>query len=638
MGVRIPCAHESIWERDIRQFMLKSADKDNALNGTESDPRRGSNGESLPGSVIFHNRLALNGDPLRELQSPRFVPPIETRGLVKEAFLKHIAENFDQPQLRPFQRALNQQGVRVEVWEVKRIIDTTRAEAPKSEKHLWRFSGKRVNVGWPAIIAAHRKAKDLLKSQGVRREPASEEVVHFLEKENHKISPRALEFRFAARPELVNITLAPYSDTTLTAAKTCHRRLSATLKRDPNIHELTEAVNAIVLTPLTFEALWMRITRYNEQRSSKKITLTPTLPSGIYDADITNSYEAQKQARGRAPTTRELFSAVKAACPGKRMRYDTFQRRLSHLELELTHENTLKSAQQTELKEAIVSLAYDLGRRPLKHEVINLLSEQKSTIQESDLTRILGTLKRRLPLAQRKAYHLILPHHGYGDLVDACRQHRKRSGDEPTISDLSRLTGWSEKGVSQFIPTAQRIASHNGKPPLLIKDSPLALDRLFVREFAEAVRAKVNDPSVQFDGSLKDISSELKSVLQDWFGKDCRKPAFFLKPEELSDVRLKIVWIAAHYQHTAAQRLTENDLQKLRVREIGWALRHQYPTLRDNPFSGAAHALASVVAMERVGSERIPQLFSDLDSSVKGKDLRPGVFELIDEVARGLGY
>jgi hypothetical protein len=484
------------------------------------------------------------------------------------------------------------------------MLAEIRRTTPKRSHKKWRLSRRRIGTTWLHIEAAYEEAAVLLKRQGLQRNPAAEEVSFFLKKANHPLSARALEFRMLNKPTRITFSLAPYSDPMPSIIRTCHTRLLATLKRDPNLNELQKAVNALALRPINTDALWTRIARHNASHAREQIKLNPILPSGIYDSDITKTHGELVGSLHRNPTIRELRAGIASRHEGKTLAEDSLYDRLSSLSLPLTSENALKAVTQRAVADSIKLLRLTLGRRPLRAEVVNELARAGVSITEGEFNKTLGTLKKRLSTTERLKLHLGMPNH----LADQAKNAFVALSEQqpyPSLEQLRASLGWTTQGVEQLIPIVQERMATRHLPPLMLSGTELgdalkAVNTLLVA----ALQAQRGASVERLRREVLRHLSAVPGLLAGWDLPPLPPPAALegriiqtLPTDELV-LHFQITWICLVAFNAPRREVAENlefDARRIEERwNQRWMMRAASPSPwnpTSNPFAGMAHAL-----------------------------------------------
>jgi len=540
----------------------------------------------------------------------------------KELFKQFLKLHDAPPTRSEFTKILRANKIFISATTQDFILKRIRNAEPKASRSVWRLSRRRLGVTWLHITDAYEEAEILLKQQGVKRKPAAEEVSFFLKKANAPLSPRALEFRMSRKPASVAISLSPYSDPAPSIIRTCYKQLRAKLDRNPNLKELREAFNALSLRPTNLDALWTRVARMNSQQSRNKITLNPILPSGIYDCDIVKAHGELVVSLKRNPTIRELRSGIAERHGGKTLAEDSLCDRLETVRLPLTSENTLKAEKQREITFSIKSLRLLFRRRPLRAEVMSDLQERGVAITEGEFNTTLGTLKKRLSLAERAKLHLGMPNHLASKVV---QEFSRLSVQDPypPFEKLRTSLKWSDAGLTGVIPLAQTHAAKRRYPPVTLAGTELG-DTLKAIEAVLDSSLRVHRGERAPKVSPEDVArlGELPRLLAGWdvpalpLPDVVRQEAYQrIAPAELV-LPFQISWICLVALHAPPREVPETLETDARRLEEDWARRHapRAPgnktkgTQPPNPFAGMALTLLAAKQAGRFDRAQGPAL------------------------------
>jgi hypothetical protein len=333
----------------------------------------------------------------------------------------------------------------------------------------FRTSRKKIAVSWRDIANAHGEAVRYLAEIPASRPPSAEEIGHFLRKAGLTIKNDALRFRLRNIPHGLSLQVAAYSDLTPEIIRSCHTRLVKRLRREPTIKELTKAFNGIALEAATPDALWTRIQRMNRNEPSRTIVLNNTRRSGVYDQDILRVLKNMTKQLKRTPTFGELFAEVRSQNQDIAIREDSFQRRIKKLTLNLTRQFELKTPEQDTVRNVIGSLKKELGRGPLKEEVLERCQKEGRTLSERDLVRILGAIKKSRDPETRKSLYLESEFHAKANLKQVVRGVHPSLEARALAEHVTASLGWTQRGVYRI---AHLVAKSADRSSEVIEDYP----------------------------------------------------------------------------------------------------------------------------------------------------------------------
>jgi len=401
-------------------------------------------------------------------------------------------------------------------------------------------------------------------------------------------------------PKELGITLDKYTDPAPDTIRFCHRNLSEALKRPPTVSELTTEYNRISIRKITADAVWTRVSRMNAEPNSKApLKLLRTMKSSLYDADLHRVMAESSKKLGRAPTFSELLWAVRCAYPRAKIRSDSLHRRCMKLGLKLTHENTLKHQRQRTVMSVMSELRRQLGRKPIKAEVLEAFRARGIRLSEVQLLRTLNTSKRRHFYEVKQSLHLASPSRVVGLLSKTVRTLQAQKPDAfPSDSEVARLLGWSKAGVLSAIPFVQERRTSRRMPPMVLASSPLGSALREVLTSLQSVLGNVRHvessiDSIFSDRMKSDLSEEERgAMLQEWEIPDlldAQTAARHTAEEVLR--RGAIHWIHLVCMHAPFKPTLQALEDEARVSEFALARRFGFTSMEKSPFHGMVHAL-----------------------------------------------
>ncbi len=542
----------------------------------------------------INKRLA---DPANHITLTEDRPIFKFRGEVQAAFLELLGVYNQAPTRRELTNLLRSKNVKITKPSLDNILRDLRQSSSEGSQRAFRLSRCRLPVTWRDISKAYNEAAVLLKSQGVRRAPASEDVSHFLKRAGLRLSARALEYRMLNCPEKVGIKLAAYSDPAPDIIRRCYKKLKVAIERAPTIKELTKAFNDSSLRNTSTDAVWARIQRMNGRAKGTRVILTETKPSGIYDSDIKANCERFEKQHARLPTFTELREGLLKDLPLAWIGEDSLHRRVSRLGITLTHENYLKSATQLVVSETISDLRIRFGRGPMQQEVLEELIERGTPLSSKEFFKTLGTLKKRRSEEFRQTVLLARPYQLLGNLSShyeaLTKQTRRSPTTYPTTEALQSTLGWTREGLTRALPVAQERSIVRQRFPIVLADTTLGESLQGLRELSLAVLYRVygkekGEISSTSLASLKALPGLLKGWQLPPLPSDLNENRSAIDEALLS---CELSWIHLVCMYAPDRELPEQLEFEARKQEAVWDRIFSIVNIDQTPFKGMAQAL-----------------------------------------------
>lgn len=589
---------------------------------------------------IIHNVNARLPDPQLRVHLTPDRPFFRFREIVKQTVLSWRKEHDQSPTRSELIAALSERGVTLSKTSLNNILQDLREKAPQSGRQEYSISRRRIAATWTDISAAYQDVRKALEREGVKRLPCAQDLSRALRRKGFRFSARALQFRMRNCPESLGITLAPYSDPARDVLRDCHAKCGKELGRPPTLREITRAYNQKTNKKSSPDAIWAKIKRLNTRdKGKRRLQLSDTRQSGIYDSDIREAITGLTQEKGRAPTFTELRRQLLSNNPLGWIREDSLHRRLSRMDARLTHENKLKSQEQVALIDAIRHLSSLLGRKPLKQEVLQELKTRKEPISGSDISRILATVKRRQTPEFRRSVSLAIPHHLLEQLRGAFEDFYKRTKTFPASAELAKRLGWTQEGVVSALPFAQLRSALRQRAPVIISDSVVGETLDHMQGALSAVLGRVDASANKGMTRSPEQPHSLQELLHDWeLPPIPRDPTSRELSIDESVLRLELTWI--HLVCMQAPKQTPPEELEFEARKQEAALKKIFPSGNSTsaPFQGMVHALLIAQFAGRLSADRTKELItSALKSSDMGTTWRTLRVE-IQELARQCGF
>ncbi len=613
------------------------------LRGTLSTTALGTLSASRLQQIVrnINKRLA---DSANHITLTEDRPFFKFRGEVQAAFIELLNVYNQAPTRRELTNLLRSKNVKITKPSLDNILRDLRQSSSEGSQRAFRLSRCRLPVTWKDISKAYNDAAMLLKSQGVRRAPASEDVSHFLKRAGLRLSARALEYRMLNCPEKVGIKLAAYSDPAPDIIRSCYKKLKVAIERAPTIKELTKAFNDSSLRNTSTDAVWARIQRMNGRAKGARVILTETKSSGIYDCDIKANCERFEKQHARLPTFTELREGLLKDLPLAWIGEDSLHRRVSRLGITLTHENCLKSATQLVVSETISDLRIRFGRGPMQQEVLEELIERGTPLSSKELFKTLGTLKKRRSEEFRQTVLLARPYQLLGNLSSQYEVLTKQTGRSPTTyptaEALQSTLGWTREGLIRALPVAQERSIVRQRFPIVLADTTLgeSLQGLSELSFAVLYRVYGKEKGELSSTSLASLKA-LPALLKGW-----QLPPL---PSDLNENRsaideallsCELSWIHLVCMYAPDRELPEQLEFEARKQEAVWDRIFSIVNIDQSPLKGMAQALLLAQHTNRMQGVTVARLLESASAAPNTATAWKGLRTEVQALAQRCGF
>ncbi len=589
----------------------------------------------------INKRLA---DPANHITLTEDRPFFKFRGEVQAAFIELLNVYNQAPTRRELSNLLRSKNVKITKPSLDNILRDLRQSSSEGSQRAFRLSRCRLPVTWKDISKAYNDAAMLLKSQGVRRAPASEDVSHFLKRAGLRLSARALEYRMLNCPEKVGIKLAAYSDPAPDIIRSCYKKLKVAIERAPTIKELTKAFNDSSLRNTSTDAVWARIQRMNGRAKGARVILTETKPSGIYDSDIKANCERFEKQHARLPTFTELREGLLKDLPLAWIGEDSLHRRVSRLGITLTHENCLKSATQLVVSETISDLRIRFGRGPMQQEVLEELIQRGTPLNSKELFKTLGTLKKRRSEEFRQTVLLGRPYQLLGKLSSQYEALTKQTGRSPTTyptaEALQSILGWTREGLIRALPVAQERSIVRQRFPIVLADTTLGESLQGLRELSLAVLYRVygkekGELSSTSSASLKALPALLKGWQLPPLPSDLNENRSAIDEALLS---CELSWIHLVCMYAPDRKLPEQLEFEARKQEAVWDRIFSIVNIDQSPLKGMAQALLLAQHTNRMQGVTVARLLESASAAPNIATAWKGLRTEVQALAQRCGF